>query len=168
MQEKEHVFTRQIACNYLESICTHLDFLVNPALEDKMVCDFGCCFAHILTPFFEAVQKERSTFESILEKRGMDLMDQFATKLDDILDFDTEKGFSQKPEWKAHALRIQELSAYIKEKLAALEINDSGDTNIDLIETVKKDTENAGYDCVEVGCCVDDYETQRILLEERD
>ncbi len=43
-EDKEY---RKMCClNGIESMCDELDFLVDPAVEEKMFCDFGCCIGN--------------------------------------------------------------------------------------------------------------------------
>jgi hypothetical protein len=108
-----------VACNYLQSFTRSLDYLADPAIEEKMICSLDCCIGNN-TPLFieEILGNKLSLYESIIGITGIELVREFDRQLEEAVYYDAEQGFSQKAQWKNFSKLCEQLSKHIKISIA--------------------------------------------------
>lgn len=111
----------------LNDLCKHLDFLSDPNIETKMICELEFYPVDILMHRLEIMLEEKTEtplYENVIDTTGIEMLRQFANKFYCILIWHQpiyirthEKGFSQTPEWQEFSLFAGRLSTRIKDSV---------------------------------------------------
>lgn len=102
-------------CNIL---CELLDFLADPAIEEKMRCSLDCCVLHQLShPLKIILEDETKKFENILGNNGLELIKEFNASYEAFMYSDEEEGFSKKAHWVEFREFSKKVSDYIKQQI---------------------------------------------------
>lgn len=107
--------------NLLDSLCDDLDFLADPDIEKKMICDLSCCISNgIIANFFEMDQNNKEKMpliEQIIGADNLAMLRIFEEPFYQATDYDEKEGFSQEQRWKDFAQLAQDLSNRIKKSV---------------------------------------------------
>jgi hypothetical protein len=81
-------------------VCRDFDWFASPDIEEKMVCDFGCCVGNNTLPNIERMI-ELGEKEALFEHEELEFLRQFARELEELIDigYDEQKGFSKTQRW---------------------------------------------------------------------
>ena len=104
--------------NGIENACWDLDFLSDPAVEERMFCDFGCCIANSMRrDIFENPSQE---LRDLLGDEGLQLthgLNEFIFEGIEQADYGETKGFSKTQQWLDFVSRINKINFFLKDIL---------------------------------------------------
>jgi hypothetical protein len=106
------------ALNSIESVCSDLDFLCDPAVEESMVCDFGCCILHCRNR--DIFNNPPAELRDLLGDEGLQLthqLDEVVRQGIEAVDYGEKKGFSKTKEWLDFVDRISKINIFLKDIL---------------------------------------------------
>lgn len=116
--DKDKEFLEMCCLNSIESVCRELDFLSDPAIEEKMVCDFVCCVGNSRTR--EIFENPPQEMRDLLGGEGLKLthqLDEFVMQGIERVDYGETKGFSKTQQWLDFVNDINKINSFLKDIL---------------------------------------------------
>jgi hypothetical protein len=105
----------EMSLNIIENICEELDFLSDAAIEERMVCDFECCIGNGWNRYI--LEDPSQEIQDFLGDKGVKLLQEYEKKLDELMYYDAEKGFSKTEPWLEFVSFINEVNLFLKDIL---------------------------------------------------
>lgn len=116
--DKDKEFLEMCCLNGIESLCRELDFLVDPAIEERMVCDFSCCIGNSMARMI--FKNPPQEMQDLLGDEGLKLtyqLDEIIMQYIEDIDYGETKGFSKTQEWPDFVSRINKINSFLKDIL---------------------------------------------------
>ena len=110
--------------NLITNLCNDLDFLTSATIEEEMVCSLDCCIGNNTGRIIEDLIKLGDATKSIVGEDGMIFLQQLDNIFDDMVYYDNEKNFSQKPRWLAFVDFACKGNAHLKESIKSKKITE--------------------------------------------
>lgn len=97
----------------IEHVCQGMDFLSDPSIEEKMVCDLGCCVGD--SPERDLLEYHLPVIQDHLGDDCLKLLQEYEKRLDEFMCY--EKGFSKTQEWLDFVAFINTVNSFLKDIL---------------------------------------------------
>lgn len=96
IEDEAHI--KECVINTIENLCNDLDFLIDPDIEEKMVCSLDCCIGNNTWRRIEEMIDNKD-IQIVVREEGLELLRQLDKRFHDALYYDDEIAFSKTERW---------------------------------------------------------------------